>query len=87
MSKTFPAVYENGVLRPLEAVDLPEQQVLTLLVTASEDDSDLLDHELMARIDAMDLGEIPTHEEVRRILSKIPGSLADDIRAERDGRR
>jgi len=38
----------------------------------------------MARIDAMDLGEVPTREEVRQILSKIPGSLTDDIRAERD---
>lgn len=86
MSKTFPAVYENGVLRPLEAVDLPEQQVLTLLVTEGPDDAELLDHELLAKLNAMNLGPIPTREEVRQILSKVPGSFSDDIRAERDGR-
>jgi hypothetical protein len=43
------------------------------------------DHEYMASVDAIQEPE-PTLEEVRRILSKIPGNLSDDIRAERDSR-
>jgi hypothetical protein len=36
--------------------------------------------------DAAALTPAPTLEEIRRVLSKIPGKLCDDIRAERDCR-
>jgi hypothetical protein len=32
------------------------------------------------------MGPAPSLEEVRRALSKIPGNLSDDIRAERESR-
>jgi len=85
MVRTLPAVYENGVLRPLQPLPLKEHEQVTITVsdslsTAAEE---LLDHEYLASVDALDETE-PTLEEVRRALSKIPGKLSDDVRAERD---
>ena len=34
MQKTFEAVYENGVLRPLEALDLPNQQHVRVTIAS-----------------------------------------------------
>ena len=36
MPKTIAAIYENGVLRPLESLQLPEGSILTLEVLAEE---------------------------------------------------
>ena len=87
MTKTLSAVYENGVLRPSEPLDLKESQRVTVTISdAPEEIADAyLDHEYMAAIDAMDEPE-PTLEEVRAALATIPGNLSDDIRAERDAR-
>ena len=77
------AVYENGVLRPLEPISLPERQEVTL--TISEGAEDLLDAEFL---EACRAGADPSVslQAVRDVLAKIPGSLTDDIRAERDER-
>jgi len=87
MTRTLSAVFENGVLRPLEPLDLQESQRVSITVSDAPEDllDDLLDHEYMAAIDAMDEAE-PTLEEVRAALSKIPGNLSDDVRAEREAR-
>jgi len=87
MVKTLSAVYENGVLRPLESLPLEEHQLVRVTVSDASDDSadSWLDHEYMASVAAIQESE-PTLEEVRQILSKIPGNLSDDIRAERDSR-
>lgn len=45
----------------------------------------LLDHEYHAECES-DTSPVPTLEEVRAILAKIPGSLSADIIAERDER-
>jgi hypothetical protein len=48
---------------------------------------DLIDHEFVADCAKEIQGkDIPTIEEVRRMLSKIPGSLAEEIIAEREDR-
>ena len=53
--------------------------------TATVDD--LIDHEFVADCARETQGkDIPTIEEVRRMLSKIPGSLAEEIIAEREDR-
>jgi predicted DNA-binding antitoxin AbrB/MazE fold protein len=87
MVKTLSAVYENGILRPLEPLPLKENQRVSVTVSdVFEDRADAwLDHEYMASVDAIQEVE-PTLEEVRRVLSKIPGNLSNDIRAERDSR-
>jgi hypothetical protein len=48
---------------------------------------DLIDHEFVADCARETQGTgIPTIEEVRRMLSRIPGSLAEEIIAEREDR-
>ncbi|MFN0171943.1 MAG: antitoxin family protein [Bryobacteraceae bacterium] len=86
MTKTLQAVYENGVLRPLEPLPLEEHQQVT--VTVSDPVQHWLDYEFMERVrqDVATMGPAPRLEEVRQALSKIPGKLSDDIRAEREGR-
>ena len=83
MTKRIEAVYENGVLRLLEPVDLPEHQ--RVIVTLGEPEEDWLDTEFMDSC-ATEVREHVSLETVQQILSKIPGSLADVIIAERDGR-
>jgi predicted DNA-binding antitoxin AbrB/MazE fold protein len=86
MTHNVAAVYENGVLRPLEPLPLKEHQRVT--VTVSELAERWLDLEYMEKVkrDVAASAPAPSLEEVRRALSRIPGNLSDDIRAERDSR-
>ncbi len=83
MTKRLEAIYENGVLRPLEPVNLPEHQ--RVMVTLSEPEEDWLDTEFMESC-AAEVREQVSLETVQQILAKIPDSLADIIVTERDGR-
>lgn len=75
------------MLRPLEPLELQESQLVSITVSDTPENllDAYLDHEYMAAIDAMDEPE-PTLEEVWEALSTIPGSLSDDVRAEREAR-
>lgn len=89
MTKQVEAVYENGVLRPLEPLSLEEHQRVTVTVSAEEDSlASIIDLAFVARVrkEVEEMDYIPSLEEVRKILSKIPGSLSEDIRAEREDR-
>jgi predicted DNA-binding antitoxin AbrB/MazE fold protein len=85
-SRQFDAVYENGVLRPLNPVDLPEHERLSVIVNRPADPlADVLDwdaHEMAAT----EGDESISLEDVQAALSKIPGSMADVVSAERDER-
>jgi predicted DNA-binding antitoxin AbrB/MazE fold protein len=85
-SRQFDAVYENGVLRPLNPVDLPEHERLSVIVNRPADPlTDVLDwdaHEMAAT----EGDESISLEDVQAALSKIPGSMADVVSAERDER-
>ena len=85
-STQFDAVYENGVLRPLNPVDLPEHERLSVIVNRPADPlANLLDwdaHELAAT----EGDESISLEAVQVALSKIPGSMADVVSTERDER-
>jgi len=87
MSQHFEAVYENGVLRPLQPLHLKELARVQVLVTEPEADAldELIDYSLLdyARARSNSLKEIPTLEEVRARLSKVEGSMAELIVAER----
>jgi predicted DNA-binding antitoxin AbrB/MazE fold protein len=88
MRKTLTAIYEQGVFRPLEPPDLPEQQRVTLIVSAmspSSQEEDWLDVECLKEC-AAEADERVSLEEVRAALTKIPGSLTADFIAERDER-
>ena len=85
MAKKFKAVYENGVLRPLEPLLLKEHQEIVLKIFDPLDR--WVDHKYLKQVkrEVALRGPAPSLEEVRQALSKIPGNLTDDIRAERDG--
>jgi len=55
MTKTVPAIYENGVFRPLQPLTLPEHQQVHLLVTP-EDPATLASTQRQALADLEDLG-------------------------------
>ena len=80
------AVYENGVLRPVQPLDLKEHEhVLVNIVKDAARDRSSLAVEYIENIkrELKDTQPVPGIEEVRRRLAKIPGSLAAEIIAER----
>jgi len=89
MALQVDAVYENGVLRPLQPLDLREheQVVVSVVKTENESSAPRLAVEYIERL-KRELGDdpIPSLEEVRERLSKIPGSMADEIIAQRGER-
>jgi len=86
MSKQIEAIYENGVLRPLEPLGLDERQRVTItIVEEGAGEDDLFDPEF-TRWCAEQTRKAPSLEEVRKALSKIRGSMADVVIAERDER-
>jgi predicted DNA-binding antitoxin AbrB/MazE fold protein len=86
MRRTLEAIYENGVLRPLEPLNLRENQHVAVVVsdlpTASVDE-DWLDVEYL-QLAASEADNSISLEQVRAALAKIPGSLTADFIAERD---
>ncbi len=85
MTKQFEAVYEAGMLRPLEAPTLDEYQRVTVILAsapARPDEETWLDAECV-QLCPHDVDASISLESVRRALSKIPGSLTADFAAER----
>ena len=83
MIQEVDAVYEHGVLRPLKPLTLVEQQRVKLTISDAafaQRDTIIVEQ---ARAEVAKLKRIPTIEEVRAALSSIPGSLSDDVIAER----
>jgi predicted DNA-binding antitoxin AbrB/MazE fold protein len=82
------AVYENGVLRPVQPLDLTEHELVTveILKTGSDPIAAQLDLDCIENIrrKVQNAGPAPGLEEVRRRLSKIPGSMTQDFIAERE---
>jgi predicted DNA-binding antitoxin AbrB/MazE fold protein len=85
MTRNLQAIYEKGVLRPLEPLDLSEQQLVTVILTDEPLSEPWLDAEYLADCAAETDAEVSL-DEVRAALAKIPGSLTEDFIAERDDR-
>jgi predicted DNA-binding antitoxin AbrB/MazE fold protein len=86
MTRSIAAVFENGAFRPLEPVSCHENERVFLTVeTAASAEEDLFDREFHAYCDSQ-ADDTVSMEAVRQALAKIPGSLTDEIRAERDER-
>ena len=89
MNRRVEAVYENGVLRPLEPLPLKEHQKVRVTVSDTEDPlASMIDYAFVesARREIQLADHVPSLEEVRGILSRIPGSLAADIGDQREER-
>ena len=85
MTKNLQAVYENGVLRLLEPIHLPEQKLVTVAIIDETQMEPWLDSEFASEV-AGEGDDAVSLEEVRKALTKIPGSLTGDFIAERDER-
>ncbi len=86
MEKTVQAVYEDGVLRPLEPVQLEDRQEVT--VTISDEGNFPGDRPLLASSDewASAAQDPISLDEVRRALATIRGSLSEAVLEERRDR-
>jgi predicted DNA-binding antitoxin AbrB/MazE fold protein len=86
MQKTFEAVYEDGVLKPTQALILPDHARLIVTIVdesaIGSDPSVYFSREEWQRAKADNI----TLEEVRRALSSIDGSLSDAVIEEREER-
>jgi predicted DNA-binding antitoxin AbrB/MazE fold protein len=90
MTKQVEAIYENGVLRPLEPLPLAERErvAVTIGIGADQPRHSHPDVEFIerARRELASVDSIPTLEEVRQMLSKDKSSWADYVIAEREDR-
>ncbi len=85
MTHRLRAIYEGGVLRPLEPLALPERRVVDVVV--SDDDWKASPVRFVPPEEYSPYADDRvTIEEVRRSLAKIRGSLAEDFNAERNER-
>jgi hypothetical protein len=80
-------IYENGVLRPLDPLpaELHEHQRYTATLEAASDGQARLDAACLAAA-ARDATPAVSLEEVRRVLAKVHGTLAQAVAAEREER-
>ncbi|SPF51315.1 hypothetical protein SBA4_4600004 [Candidatus Sulfopaludibacter sp. SbA4] len=83
MEKTVQAVYENGVLHPLEPLLFGERQQVTITISDASDISP--DHPLLVPSGewAEAANDDITLDEVRRALSTVRGSLSEAVLEER----
>jgi predicted DNA-binding antitoxin AbrB/MazE fold protein len=90
MIKQVVAVYENGVLRPLEPLPLAEYQHVRITLVPMEDGplASIIDYDFLesARKEVAGAKHIPTLEEVQRLTADDPTSWAEAIVAEREDR-
>ena len=82
MKKSVKAIYEDGVFRPLEPVDLPEHQRVQVSVA---DEDEWLDRDYIQWAASQVQGTVSL-DDVCKALAKIPGSLTADFIAEREDR-
>jgi predicted DNA-binding antitoxin AbrB/MazE fold protein len=82
MKQSVEAIYENGVFRPLEPVNLPEHQRVQVTVA---DEDEWLDRDYIQWAASQVQGTVSL-DDVRKALAKIPGSLTADFIAEREDR-
>lgn len=83
MIRNVEAIYEHGVLRPLEPLPLGELQRVRLTISdvaGSQRDIEIVER---ARAEVAALQSAPTIEEVRAALASIPGSLSEDVVSDR----
>ena len=80
MKQDLLAIYEGGVLHPLEQLTLAEKEQVAITVYSG--DEQWLDTEAHENAVRESGGAVPLAE-VRRQLAKIRGSLADVVIAER----
>jgi predicted DNA-binding antitoxin AbrB/MazE fold protein len=88
MVKHIEVIYTHGVFRPAAPLELELAEGQHLILILPEHGAELdpfVEDEDLRKWCAERSGEqVPSLEDVRRTLSKIPGSMADVVIAERD---
>ena len=79
------AVYEGGVLRPVDPLALGEHQLVGIVILDANPPEDDLKFEPPARFEPLADHSVSL-ETVTRALSRIPGSMDADFAAERNER-
>ena len=92
MTYRVEAIFEGGVFRPTDPLDLPDGQRVSLKVNTKpagiddlDDVQDMLDTDFAQSCSA-NAESAPSLAEIRGILSAFSGTLADRISEERDER-
>jgi predicted DNA-binding antitoxin AbrB/MazE fold protein len=86
MTKAFEGVYENGVLRPVDQLSLPDQSRVTVTISdVTPFEGDASSYFSTEEWDAALRDEISL-DEVRQALSSIDGPLSDAVVALREER-
>jgi predicted DNA-binding antitoxin AbrB/MazE fold protein len=85
------AVYEDGVLKPVRPLDLAEHERVVVVIREARDQSNDDATQKAAFLEnfrkEIDMTvPVLSLEEVRKILSKVPGSLSQEIIASRGER-
>ena len=85
MTQEIDAIYEAGVFRPLQPVSLAESQTVKIIVSTSSPAESGRDWDLLekAKAEVAGMPNIPSIEQLREMLSHMPGSLSRDVIAER----
>jgi predicted DNA-binding antitoxin AbrB/MazE fold protein len=90
MAKHIEVIYTHGIFRPSAPLELEleEGQRLTFLLPESDAELEPFVEDVALRMwCAAQAGEqVPSLEDVRRMLSKIPESMAEVVISERDER-
>ncbi len=90
MRKQVEAIYENGVLRPLEPLTLDEHQRVTVTIAEAPADSlgAYLDHEYLetVRKEVERVEQVPSRNQILEITSKDPEPWSEAVIAEREDR-
>ncbi len=83
MATKFEAIYEAGLLRPLEPLPLAEHEKVTLQIAEANDQHEFKE---FIRRRAGSASEIVSFEEIQARLKHMPDSLADAVIEERSER-
>lgn len=89
MGKSFQAIYEAGILKPLEPLELNDRDVVTLIVAerngplkVAERREDIIDRDALAIAEREGDSTISL-EQLHELLKSIPGSMSDVVIEER----
>ena len=85
LSGKEPAQYAQQIIREHISRPAPQDHTGESAVPHRAVD-DLIDHEFVAACATQDNRHVPTIEQVRETLAKIPGSMAEDILVDREDR-
>jgi len=67
MPKIIEAVYENGVIKPLEKVEVGENKMITIIIVKEREKKYLRRSKFLSQLKPIDTGKKITLEEIERL--------------------